>query len=145
VDIELAKPKNLKTFIIQILRRASLKWPARQEILAASRVERGVYKCAMCNSLFKKEQVHVDHIHPVIPINGTFTTFDDYIERLFCESSELQVICGTCHNLKSKIEIEMRKTVRNTKKEEDKANEVVEEFQDFRSAKRKKIDKEKKG
>ena len=137
----MAKPKNLKTFIIQILRRASLRWPARQEVLGASRVERGVYKCAMCGSLNKKDNVCVDHIHPVIPINGTFTTFDDYIERLFCESSELQVICNRCHDLKTKLEDDMRKTVRHAKKAEDKANEV-EPFHDFRSAKRKKIDKD---
>lgn len=112
------KPKefNLKSFIINTLRRASYRHPARNEALKAARIERGLYKCAMCTEIFPKKIIKLDHKDPVVnPVTG-FTTWDDYIPRMFCEASGYQVICETCHDSKTAVERELRKTYRKKKK-----------------------------
>jgi len=55
--------------------------------------------------------VQVDHIIPVIDPATGFTTWDAFIERLFCDRDNLQVLCTSCHDIKTKEEIkqELRK------------------------------------
>ena len=107
----MAKEKSLKTFLTGILRRASLKWPARTEALRFARVDRGLYKCAMCTNIFKKQDISVDHKEPVVPMQGVVAedwSWDDFIHRLFVDTEGLQVLCTTCHNAKSAVEDSMR-------------------------------------
>lgn len=118
----MAKEKSLKTFLTGILRRASLKWPARTEALRQARVDRGLYKCAMCENVFKKQETSVDHKEPVIPMDSSFTDWNTFIERLFVGVEGLQVLCHTCHNLKSQIEDDMRATY-NAKRKAKKKDE----------------------
>lgn len=99
---------NVNTFTKGVLRRASLKWPPRNECLANARVNRGVYRCEICEELFRRHEVHVDHKEPVIPIAQGFTTWDEYIKRLLCDVSGLQCICSVCHDSKTKSENGMR-------------------------------------
>jgi len=40
----------------------------------------------------------VDHI---IPVAANATTWDDYINNLFCDSDNLQVLCIGCHKKKT--------------------------------------------
>ena len=58
------------------------------------------YQCAVCHREFMKKDVAVDHISPVIPEDGKFTTWDDFVNRLFCDKSNLQVLCA--YKLKDK-------------------------------------------
>lgn len=103
------KKQNLKSFIIQVLRRGSYKWKPRTEALKRARISRGVYKCNMCEGEFKRKEMHIDHIKPVIDYKG-FTTWDDYIDRLFCDVDGFQVLCAPCHDNKTSIENEIRKS-----------------------------------
>jgi len=67
------------------------------------------YRCNLCQNEFPQKQVEVDHILPVVdPVNG-FTTWDEYISRLFCGKENLQVVCRTCHRAKSALEKTKRK------------------------------------
>jgi 5-methylcytosine-specific restriction endonuclease McrA len=68
------------------------------------------YTCAYCLKDFPLKQVQVDHIKPVVPKN--FTTWDDFISRLYCEAKGLQVLCKPCHLIKSKLEGQLRKGVK---------------------------------
>lgn len=111
------KRKPLKTFLIPILRHASLRWWARTEALSRARVERGLYKCAMCAGEFKKAEVHVDHIIPVVKVRDGFTNWDDYINSLFVSPEELAILCIPCHNGKSDVELELRKNYKSLTKE----------------------------
>ena len=88
-------------FVKKSLRSQSLKWPERNEALKAARVERGLYRCKMCQETFKRQEVQLDHINPIIPVDKGFTTWDDYIERLFCSADRLQVLCKQCHEVKT--------------------------------------------
>lgn len=55
------------------------------------------YQCEMCNKMFYKKDVEVDHINPI----GSLKTFSDieiFYERLFCDINNLRVLCKeTCH------------------------------------------------
>lgn len=104
----MARPP-LKSRIVSALRRLWLQSEARQEALRAARIVRGVYRCAKCgknvpaslktpNGTIRK--VAVDHKNRVVPETG-FDSWDGFINRLFCEQSELQVLCYDCHKEKS--------------------------------------------
>lgn len=114
------KPKSLYTFLRPILRNASLRWPARNECLKLARVARGLYKCNMCKEEFPRSSVHVDHIDPVISIKENFTTWDDFINRLFCNVEQFQLLCESCHLIKTQIENEMRKHYKKLAKQNKK-------------------------
>lgn len=49
----------------------------------------------------KINNVFVDHIEPIVDPKTGFTTWEDYIERMFCETDGLQLLCGECHDKKS--------------------------------------------
>ena len=48
--------------------------------------------------------MEVDHIKPVVDPKKGFTTWDDFIDRLFCEKKNLQALCRGCHAKKTKEE-----------------------------------------
>jgi hypothetical protein len=58
--------------------------------------------------LFGPKEVALDHIEPVIDPKVGFTTWDSYIERLFCEADSFQVLCHADHDQKTQIEDAMR-------------------------------------
>lgn len=103
---------NVKDYVMRVLRRGTYQWPARGIAVADARVTRGVYECASCKGHFKRNEIDIDHIVPVIPLSGT----DDWnviIERLFCDSSGLQVLCKPCHKKKTQFENRLRKEYRS--------------------------------
>lgn len=57
----------------------------------------------------RQNNVFVDHIVPVVDAVVGWTSYDDFIERLFCNSDNLQVLCKECHDAKSADEKEKRK------------------------------------
>lgn len=61
------------------------------------------YQCNECKGWYPEKQINVDHIIPA----GTLTCSSDlagFIERLFCEQENLQVLCERCHDAKTKLE-----------------------------------------
>lgn len=88
-------------FVKNALRRASYRWSARSEALKKARVNRGDYCCNSCKQIFIRKEVQLDHIIPAInPLTG-FVSFDEYIDRLFCDESNFQVLCIICHKKKT--------------------------------------------
>ena len=98
-----------RQFIRSALRSAFRKWGPKFEVLKAAATERRVnpksgklamhYKCAACTKELPLKEVQVDHIKPIVPT--AFTTWDDFINRLYCEKRGLQVLCKGCHKIKS--------------------------------------------
>lgn len=50
------------------------------------------YQCAICKRWFKSSDIAVDHISPVV-LDG-FKDWNTFIERLFCDKDNLQVLCS---------------------------------------------------
>lgn len=118
-----------RSFIISLLRRGTHKWAPKSQTQKDARVARGMYKCAGCGEhvpLSKREgrkkvqNVFVDHIEPVVDPAIGFTSWDDYIERMFCEQDNLQVLCKSCHDKKSAEERTIG--VERRRKEKEEAN-----------------------
>lgn len=122
-----SKDKSLKSWLTPHLRNIARMWPQKNiaRARAAVRVEVGkfkngkpehrtMFKCCDCEELFHREDTHVDHREPVVGPEG-FTNWDDYINRLFCDSTNLAVICVLCHQLKTNSEQEVRKENKKVK------------------------------
>jgi 5-methylcytosine-specific restriction endonuclease McrA len=97
------------SFIRSALRQKSRWWkPITQTKMAARRAYKGPnkkqrfeYQCAECLNYFPDKKVNVDHKIPA----GTLRCADDlpgFVERLFCEADNLQVLCSACHDVKTK-------------------------------------------
>lgn len=112
------------SFIKSILRAGSRRWPPKYATLAEACV--GVklnprtnrlakhYKCRACQRDYPAKDVEVNHITSVVPTSG-FTSWDDVIERLFCEKEGLEVLCKPCHKLVTKQE-RLERKVHNEKR-----------------------------
>lgn len=107
---------NLKAFVIQTLRRASYRWQPRNQCLKNSRVAPATYQCNHCKKLFGPREVQVDHILPVVSLDG-FKDWDSYLERMFPPLEGFQTLCKPCHEVKTKTENEERKALRKAKKD----------------------------
>ncbi len=96
------------------MRRGTYKWGPKNQCKKNARIGRNQYTCAGCKGVFPNKEVNVDHIEPVVTEQG-FTTFDDYIYRMFCPIENLQVLCSECHNAKTLTEVGGRKRYRRKK------------------------------
>ena len=124
---EKKKKSFFSNFVKNTLRRASYRWPPRDEAIRNARVARGFYKCSTCEiDTFKRHEVELDHIEPVIDIKNGFTTWDDYIIKLFPDASHYQVLCKTCHSAKTSIEDTLRAEYNAGRKELDKEQKKLD-------------------
>lgn len=119
---------KFRSFIVSTLRTATRRWGPKNSVKKKAWVERGVYWCAGYKKRKHKvpvtlppkpgnkrriNNVLVDHIDPVVDPSVGFTTWDEYIERMFCEENGLQVLCDECHTRKTNEE----RVQRNSRKD----------------------------
>lgn len=105
--------KDTLDHILNILRKGTLIWHCRNECLNRNRrrklvgrfkngKEKFVWerKCDSCDKWceLKDNSLQVDHIEEVGPFNGNF---DDYVRRMYCDPSNLQALCHSCHSAKT--------------------------------------------
>lgn len=109
---------NLQNFLKNKLRRISYMWPPMKEAVQKARIERGKYKCASCEGIFGPKQINRDHIEPVDSPTTGFTTWDNYIERLFCPVEGIQILCTQCHEAKSYREQILRAEYKKDRKKD---------------------------
>lgn len=101
---------RFRGFITSALRGAMRRWPPKFEALklafAGTKVNPKTkrkakhFTCAECEKEFVQANVQVDHKVPI----GSCKTWDEFIEKLFCETDNLQVLCKPCHKKKTKEE-----------------------------------------
>lgn len=107
--------KGFNTFIKNLLRGGTYRWRPRSQCKQEARVSRGMYLCNICKEAVplkdenKKNNVWVDHINPVVCPKKGFEDWNVYIERMFCEIDNLQLLCTECHNKKTAEERNIRK------------------------------------
>ena len=102
---------RFKSFVTSALRAASRRWPPKYKALKEAFAGRKVnaktgklamhYTCAACKKLYVATDVQVDHIKPVVDPKKGFVSWDVYINRMFCEIEDLQVLCKPCHKVKT--------------------------------------------
>ena len=124
---------DLKTWLIWTLRKASYRWPPRQEALRRSAVSKAeylknpgeavtnrikkFYRCAKCLKVFSRKGVSIDHVEPVVDPRRGWQGFDVYITRMFCATWKgFQILCGKDHDAKTQRENEVRKKYRKVRK-----------------------------
>jgi 5-methylcytosine-specific restriction endonuclease McrA len=107
-----------KSFIKSLLRQGTRKWGPITTTKKDARVSRGVYECAGCGEHVpptvkagnkRAQNVFVDHIDPIINPETGFISWDETIERMFCEQDNLQLLCKDCHDVKTQKEREVAK------------------------------------
>lgn len=108
--------KQLRRFLIPVLRKKSLWWWGRTEAFRRARKERGFYECANCKQLFGRKEVHADHKESVISVKDGFKTWDEYLIRLFVKPEEYSILCIPCHSSKTLVENNLRKINKKKKK-----------------------------
>ena len=117
-------PFNQEMAIRGANRRLFARSPSVREKLEQSRQEFPRYKkdgtlakkpwvkrqCEVCNNWVGSTQIAIDHIDPVVPPDGFPPGFDMweritlFLKRLWCDVSNLQRICDSCHNKKTQEE-----------------------------------------
>lgn len=65
--------------------------------------------------------VFVDHIIPVVDPETGFMSWDEYIQRMFSDSENFQVLCDDCHTAKTAAE----RAVSTERKKKDKNNDEL--------------------
>lgn len=106
-------------FIRSALRQKSRWWkPIQQVKQAAKRKYKGInkrqkfeYQCNNCKNWFADKNVQVDHIKPAGTLNCS-ADLPAFVETLFCEANNLQVLCTTCHNIKTQNEKNARTKIK---------------------------------
>jgi 5-methylcytosine-specific restriction endonuclease McrA len=118
------KPKTPKTrnagtmtesafwsFIRSALRQKSRWWkPITQCKIDARRPYKGTnkrqkfeYECNACHKWFPEKKINVDHIIGAGSLNCA-ADLPGFVDRLFCEQDNLQVLCEKCHDAKTQFE-----------------------------------------
>lgn len=110
------KPKyNQNSVIRGALRRAFARSPFVLEKQQESRREIPRYckdgsrhkknsvqrQCEICGNWVGSSQITIDHINPVVDIDDGFVDWNEFINRLWCDKSNLQRACDDCHSYKT--------------------------------------------
>lgn len=106
------------SFIRSALRQKSRWWKpiteckmkSRRAYKGPNKRQRFEYQCNTCKLWFPEKKINVDHIEPVGALNCS-ADLPGFVERLFVEVDNLQCLCSSCHNDKTKKEAENRKKV----------------------------------
>lgn len=115
---------RFNSFVKSSLRTASVRWEPRYSCLnlafrcvkineKTGRMAKH-FECAHCHNLFPQKEIEINHIIPVVPVEG-FDSWDNVIERLFCEQDGLEALCKGCHKLVTAEENILRKKHNATK------------------------------
>lgn len=99
------------SFIRSALRQKTRFWKpvlqckmnARRPYKGPNKRQKFEYQCNECNNWFPEKKIQVDHIIPAGSLNCA-SDLPGFVERLFCEADNLQVLCSGCHNEKTKLE-----------------------------------------
>jgi 5-methylcytosine-specific restriction endonuclease McrA len=99
------------SFIRSALRQKSRWWkPISECKLKAKRKYKGPnkrqkfeYQCNVCKNWFIEKKINVDHINAAGSLRSS-KDLPGFVERLFCEVDNLQVLCEKCHDKKTKAD-----------------------------------------
>lgn len=132
--------KKKKAFIINLLRRGTFRWTPRGNAKKKAKVKVGEFKtgrakygyqCNICKDVFMSKEVKADHISAVVcPLDG-FQGFDIYIERMYCEESNFQIVCPICHDEKTAMERDFKARAKDLKAKGESLDKLRKEYSKF--------------
>lgn len=120
---------KLKTAINKMRRQ----WPAIINCKKKAKVGPELYRCEGCKMLIYSGKrsieyiqlhhpeaivgvIEIDHVEPVMPLDGRNLTWDEFVGRVFCGEDNLMALCKSgCHQLKSSFEATERARLRKLK------------------------------
>ena len=119
------KERNL---LVSAIRRAFSRSNLRTIILRANVIKhedpsrprvKTWYFCSDCGTIDAGFKFQVDHLEPVIRLGESVSdlTWDQLIEeRVWCDPSNLKLLCIDCHAVKSKAENSERRRLKKERK-----------------------------
>ena len=125
--------RETQDYIKNVLRQGTVTWKGRTDCLNRGRRKRVIGKtkkgeekflweraCDGCGEwhLQKDADLEVDHIEEIGPFNGDW---NDFIARMYCDQSNLQALCFSCHAKKTS---RFNSTLRFTRKNKDAIDEL---------------------
>lgn len=122
-------PFNQEMVIRGAIRRTFARAPIKQEVLKEGRREVPWFKkdgtqaakprievhCQVCNNWVPLKEIDIDHIEPVLNPELGFTSWDDFVKRLYCSKDNLQRCCSSCHSQKTQAENLIRRISKDRK------------------------------
>ena len=96
------------SFIRSALRQKSRWWKpitlckenAKRSYHGPNKRQKYEYQCNCCKGWFPATSINVDHIVPAGSLQ-TAKDLPEFVEKLFCEVGNLQVLCKDCHDVKT--------------------------------------------
>jgi len=79
---------------------AACKANAKRPYKGPNKRQKYEYQCNSCKNWFAATSINVDHICPAGSLNSA-QDLPEFVERLFCEVDNLQVLCKDCHDEKT--------------------------------------------
>lgn len=92
---------SFQRWLISHLRRISYRYGPRYRVKKAASKGRGQYECAGCGEIYGPREIQLDHVEPVIEVRTGFKDWNTFIDRLFADEEGYQVLCKTCHAMKT--------------------------------------------
>lgn len=119
--------KKEKGLIKGALRRVFSRSELRRTAIDLSRIEHSDSKhprvtkwsrCASCLLPTPSYKAQADHIFPVVPLDRTADemTANELVDRMWCEAVGLQILCLSCHKLKTLLECKERHKLKKERK-----------------------------
>lgn len=108
--------------ILSAIKRCFSRSPIRREALNKAKhpTEKGPkggvrYTCKECGVNFSQQASQVDHIEPIVPVDMSARdmSWDEIVDRIYCDPENFQVLCRACHTVKSKAENKQRRKNKN--------------------------------
>lgn len=71
-------------------------------------------KCADCGRVEAAYKLEIDHISPIIRPGEVLDglTWDEVVDRLWCDEDKLQALCDECHSRKTQVENKERRRIK---------------------------------
>jgi len=122
--------------LISLLRHGTIEWHIRSKVINRDRkhVQIGTfkngspkykyyYRCQKCKEYFEDKSVlELDHIVEIGHIdisNPLAIDWTSVIYKMYCDESNLQGLCGTCHQKKTRVNASLRYTRKGNTTEDD--------------------------
>jgi hypothetical protein len=94
------------------------QWPPIIATKKRAKIGPELYKCEECEQIIYSgdrsidvirldhpnaivDSIAIDHKIPVMPVEGKKLDWNEYIKSVFCDTSNLQALCSSCHSKKT--------------------------------------------